>query len=101
DRAGTQLLIKHSSPYVGAQIAVAKADGSGAARELTDTRTAEYKSLSWVAPEIVKVPSTHFDGVIYAKVYRPAAAPAVHPRPAVIFIHGAGYLQNVHLRYPY
>jgi len=100
DRAGNQLLIKHSSPYISAQIAVVKADGSGAVRELTDTRTQEYKSMSWVAPEIVKIPSTHFDGVIYAKIYRPQGTPAAK-RPAVIFIHGAGYLQNVHLRYPY
>jgi dipeptidyl aminopeptidase/acylaminoacyl peptidase len=100
DRAGARLLVKHSSPYISAQIAVANADGSGAVRELTDTRTAEYKSMSWVAPEIVKVPSTHFDGVIFAKIYRPEGAPAAK-RPAVIFIHGAGYLQNVHLRYPY
>jgi len=100
DRAGNQLLIKHSSPYISAQIAVVKADGSGAVRELTDTRTQEYKSMSWVAPEIVKIPSTHFDGVIYAKIYRSQGTPAAK-RPAVIFIHGAGYLQNVHLRYPY
>jgi dipeptidyl aminopeptidase/acylaminoacyl peptidase len=100
DRTGKQLLVKHSSPYISAQIAVIRADGAGAARELTDTRTAEYKALSWVSPEIVKVPSTHFEGVIYAKLYRPAETPAAK-RPAVIFIHGAGYLQNVHLRYPY
>ena len=100
DRTGNQLLIKHSSPYINAQIAVVKADGSGAVRELTDTRTQEYKSMSWVAPEIVKIPSTHFDGMIYARIYRPQATPAAK-RPAVIFIHGAGYLQNVNLRYPY
>jgi dipeptidyl aminopeptidase/acylaminoacyl peptidase len=100
DRTGARLLVKHSSPYMNAQIAVVKADGTGAAHELTDTRMAEYKSMAWIAPEIVKVPSTHFDGVIYAKVYRAQGAP-VAKHPAVIFIHGAGYLQNVHLRYPY
>ena len=100
DRTGGQLLIKHSSPYISAQIAMVKADGSGAVRELTDTRTEEYKSMSWLAPEIVKIPSTHFDGVIYAKIYRPQGTPAAK-RPAVMFIHGAGYLQNVTLRYPY
>jgi dipeptidyl aminopeptidase/acylaminoacyl peptidase len=101
DRRGKDLLVTHSTPYVRAQLAVLKADGSGAARELTDTRTADYKSLSWNEPEIVKIPSTHFRGVIYAKVYRGAAEATPAKRPAVIFIHGAGYLQNVHLRYPY
>jgi len=96
---GKQLLITHSSSYVPAQIAVARADGTGSARELTDTRTAAFKSLSWVKPQIVQVPSTHFDGVIFAKLYRPPADNAKHP--AVVFVHGAGYLQDVHLRYPY
>jgi dipeptidyl aminopeptidase/acylaminoacyl peptidase len=101
DHAGKQLLVSHSSPYVRAQIAVLKADGSDVARDLTDTRTTGYKSISWNEPEIVKIPSTHFNGVIYAKVYRGAAAASSAKHPAVIFIHGAGYLQNVHLRYPY
>jgi dipeptidyl aminopeptidase/acylaminoacyl peptidase len=101
DQRSKDLLVTHSTPYVRAQLAVLKADGSDAARELTDTRTADYKSISWSEPEIVKIPSTHFNGVIYAKVYRGAADTSPARRPAVIFIHGAGYLQNVHLRYPY
>jgi len=101
DRSGKRLLVTHSSSYVRAQIAVLNADGSKLARDLTDTRTADYKSLSWNGPEIVKVPSTHFNGVIYAKLYRNAAAGASAKRPAVIFIHGAGYMQDVHLRFPY
>jgi dipeptidyl aminopeptidase/acylaminoacyl peptidase len=114
DQHGRNLLVTHSTPYMRAQIAVLKADGSGAVRDVTDTGTAAYKAISWNEPEIVRIPSTHADGVIYAKVYRapaPAPAPASAPAPApaaapatrsaVIFIHGAGYLQNVHLRYPY
>ncbi len=100
DESGRRLLITHSSPYVPARIAVLNADGSGAVRDLTDARSALYRSFSWIEPEIIKVPSTHFNGAIYAKVYRGAAAAAAK-HPGVIFIHGAGYLQNVHLRYPY
>jgi dipeptidyl aminopeptidase/acylaminoacyl peptidase len=102
DRSGKQLLLSHSTPYMRTQISVAKADGSGVPRQLTDTRTAEYKSITWIQPEIVKVPSTHFGGVIYAKLYRDVAAgSAGAKKPAVLFIHGAGYLQDVHLRYSY
>ena len=99
--SGKRILATHSTPYVRSQIAVLNADGSDAARELTDTRTADYKYISWIQPEIVKIPSTHIDGVIYAKVYRAPATATPATRPAVIFIHGAGYMQNVHLRYPY
>jgi dipeptidyl aminopeptidase/acylaminoacyl peptidase len=101
DRSGKQLLLTHSTPYMRSQIAVTRADGSGAPRELTDTRTAEYKSMTWIQPEIVKIPSTHFSGVIYAKLYRDAGIAAAVKKPAVLFIHGAGYLQDVHLHYSY
>ena len=101
DRSGKQLLLTHSTPSMRTQISVAKADGSGTPRQLTDTRTAEYKSVTWIQPEIVKVPSTHFSGVIYAKLYRDAGAAISAKKPAVLFIHGAGYLQDVHLRYSY
>jgi len=101
DRSGKQLLLTHSTPYMRTQIALIKADGSGTPHELTDTRTADYKSMTWIAPEIVKIPSTHFGGVIYAKVYRDPAIPAAAKKPAVLFIHGAGYLQDVHLHYSY
>jgi dipeptidyl aminopeptidase/acylaminoacyl peptidase len=101
DRSGKQLLLIHSTPYMRTQVSVTQADGSGAPRQLTDTRSAEYKSMTWIQPEIVKVPSTHFGGVIYAKLYRDAGAAASAKKPAVLFIHGAGYLQDVHLRYSY
>jgi dipeptidyl aminopeptidase/acylaminoacyl peptidase len=101
DRSGKQLLITHSTPYMRAQIAVAKADGSGTPHELTDTRTAEYKAMKWIEPEIVKIPSTHFGGVIYAKLYRDPDSGPAGKKPAVLFIHGAGYLQDVHLHYSY
>jgi len=101
DRSGRQLLLTHSTPYMRTQIAVAKADGSGTPHELTDTRTADYKSMTWIEPEIVKIPSTHFGGVIYAKLYRDPSSNAAAKKPAVLFIHGAGYSQDVHLRYSY
>ncbi len=102
DPGGSRLLVTHSTPYMSAQLAVQRSDGSDAARELTDTRTPEYKSLAWVVPEIVQVPSSHFDGAIYAKLYRnPSAAATTGKHPAVLFVHGAGYLQNVNLKFPY
>jgi len=101
DRSGKQLLLSHSTPYMRTQIAVAKADGSGMPHDLTDTRTAEYKAMIWIEPEIVKIPSTHFGGVIYAKLYRDPSSSASVKKPAVLFVHGAGYLQDVHLHYSY
>lgn len=90
---GKRLLAVHSSAYVPAQLAVIDVDG-GNARELTDTRKPDFRAMAWVEPEFVAIPSTHGAGAIHAKVYAPAAT-ADGTRPAVLFVHGAGYLQDV------
>jgi dipeptidyl aminopeptidase/acylaminoacyl peptidase len=96
---GRSLAVLHSSPYIPSQLATVDVAG-GAPRELTDTRKPAFKAREWVAPKIVPVPSTHGAGTVWAKFYGPADATAAASRPAVIFVHGAGYLQNVHLSYP-
>ena len=98
---GSKLLIAHSSPYVPPQLSIVNADGSGSPRELTDTRTAQYKALRWVQPQYVQVPSSHFKGSIWAKFYAPADYDKSKPHPAVIFVHGAGYLQDVDANWSY
>ena len=39
-------------------------------------------------------------GTVWAKLYRPAQLEAGRKYPVVMFVHGAGYLQNVSDRYP-
>ena len=98
---GRQLAVLHGSPYRFDQLAVVDAAG-GTAKELTHTMKSAYMAHPWIAPKIVEVPSAHGAGVVYAKYYGPAdeaAAPA--SRPAVIFIHGAGYLQDAHSGWSY
>jgi dipeptidyl aminopeptidase/acylaminoacyl peptidase len=92
---GSQLAVLHSAPYLLDQLAVQPAAG-GAPRELTDTMKPAYAAHAWLQPQFVEVPSSHFKGVIHAKYYGPAdEADAPASRPAVIFVHGAGYLQDV------
>ncbi|MFZ1392024.1 MAG: prolyl oligopeptidase family serine peptidase [Dokdonella sp.] len=96
---GSQLALLQSSSYVPAQLGVQPA-GGGESRVLTDTRTAGYKAIAWPNIEIVAVPSTHAKEPIYAKLYKPADFDASRRYPAVLFVHGAGYLQNTELGYP-
>lgn len=61
--------------------------------QITKSTTAEFDSYKWRQPDLVSFKNRYGDDV-YARVY-PAANP--HPnKPAVVFVHGAGYLQNVH-----
>ncbi|QAU24535.1 S9 family peptidase [Dyella sp. M7H15-1] len=90
-----QLAVLHSSAYVLPQLAVQSAQG-GTPRELTHTMKPGFTAHAWIQPKIVEVPSSHGAGVIYAKYYGPAhETDAAASRPAVIFVHGAGYLQDV------
>jgi dipeptidyl aminopeptidase/acylaminoacyl peptidase len=91
----SQLAVVHSSAYVLPQLAVQSAQG-GTPRELTNTMKPGFTAHAWIQPKIVEVPSSHGAGVIYAKYYGPAnETDAASSRPAVIFVHGAGYLQDV------
>ncbi|MES2257720.1 MAG: S9 family peptidase [Pseudomonadota bacterium] len=94
-----KLLVHHSSAYVPPQLVIVPA-GGGAATMLTDTRNAAYKARTWVQPELVAVPSTHGAAPIWSKLYRPATLEAGKKYPVVLFVHGAGYLQNTSKRYP-
>ena len=60
---------------------------------LTKSTTAEFQKYPWREPEIVRFKAN--DGVeVPARIYRPTADR--RNGAAVIFVHGAGYLQNVH-----
>ena len=91
---GSKLAVLHSTPYIPPQLAVVNSDGSDP-RDLTDTRTPQYKAMHWVQPQFVKVPSSHGHFGIWAKYYQPADYDTSHKHPAVLFVHGAGYLQDV------
>lgn len=94
-----RLLVAHSSAYVPTQLSVLDAAG-GTPVALTDTRTPAFKAREWIQPEIVQVPSRHGAGQVWGKYYGPKVMEPGKRYPIVMFVHGAGYLQNVHHRYP-
>jgi dipeptidyl aminopeptidase/acylaminoacyl peptidase len=56
-------------------------------------QTDEFKSYPWKDPEIITFIAR--DGAtVYGRLFKPAN-PDPH-KPAVLFVHGAGYLQNAH-----
>jgi dipeptidyl aminopeptidase/acylaminoacyl peptidase len=59
--------------------------------QITNSLSDEFKSYPWRDPELVTVKAR--DGAdIYARLYKPATPNGA----AVVFVHGAGYLQNAH-----
>ena len=67
------------------------AHANAQALQLTHSTTGKWRQYPWRVPEIVRIPAR--DGAKpYARLYRPDAPNGA----AVIFVHGAGYLQNAH-----
>jgi len=67
---------------------------NGKLEQITNkAQTEEFKSYAWRDPEVITF--TARDGAtVYARLFKPANP---HPnKPAVLFVHGAGYLQNAH-----
>ncbi|MFT3705433.1 MAG: prolyl oligopeptidase family serine peptidase [Agriterribacter sp.] len=57
-----------------------------------------FKSYAWRDPELIQFKAR--DGAnVYARLYKPVTTGTV--KPAIIFVHGAGYLQNAHKWWSY
>ena len=68
-----------------------------AATRVTTRPSKEWTSFKWIEPQLVTYKAR--DGAeVYARLYTPEMVGAKRdPKaPAVIFVHGAGYLQNAH-----
>ena len=62
--------------------------------QLTKMISAEFNSINWVTPEIVHFTSR--DGeYVPAMIYKPTDFSSAKKYPVVVFVHGAGYLQNI------
>jgi dipeptidyl aminopeptidase/acylaminoacyl peptidase len=65
----------------------------GAVTQVTESTSPAFESYDWIDPEVIHF--TAQDGTeVPARLYKPHNPH--HRRPAVIFVHGAGYLHNVH-----
>jgi dipeptidyl aminopeptidase/acylaminoacyl peptidase len=67
------------------------------ATQVTTTPSDEWRAFKWIDPKVITYKAR--DGKdVYARLYTPEMMGAKRdPRkPAVVFVHGAGYLQNAH-----
>lgn len=93
--AGDRAAIVRSTPNRPPELFVMDIGDETSMRRVTVSPTPEWVSFPWIVPEII-----HFDAMdgarVPARVYRPRDLGASPNGAAVVFVHGAGYLQNVH-----
>lgn len=94
---GKVLLFQHSEwnrPNDLYSINVCTDCGANQPRQLTDTVPARFREINWTKPEFIEFAAK--DGkTIKGRVYTPPSFDRNRKYPAVVFVHGAGYLQNV------
>jgi dipeptidyl aminopeptidase/acylaminoacyl peptidase len=66
------------------------------ATQITQSTSKEFDSYAWREPEMVTF-INRFGTTVHARLYQSKNPDKA--KPAVIFVHGAGYLQNVHYRW--
>jgi dipeptidyl aminopeptidase/acylaminoacyl peptidase len=92
------LLIEHSTVAMPPELYVKALKDDATAIRLTHTVSEKFLSMPWTAPSVVAVPSSYQDEPVYSRVYLPKDYDKTADKNrAVMFSHGAGYLQNSHL----
>jgi dipeptidyl aminopeptidase/acylaminoacyl peptidase len=90
---GQEIAFLHSAVDHPPEIYLQKSVPGSQPRQLTRATSAEFHAIEWTVPSVIAVPSTHHSRPIPAKLYLPLGG-AKPGGPAVVFVHGAGYLQN-------
>ncbi|MBL4940819.1 MAG: S9 family peptidase [Colwellia sp.] len=98
----SKLLIEHSSLVMPPELYVKSLSSNVKAKQITHTVSEQFKAMPWTAPSIVAIASSNQKEPIYSRVYLPKntvqnTGKTTEKNRAVMFTHGAGYLQNSHL----
>jgi dipeptidyl aminopeptidase/acylaminoacyl peptidase len=87
------LLVRYSYKNKPWELYWASNKKASSLEQITVSTTKEFESYQWRTPEVITFKAQ--DGTsVYARLYKPSTSQA--NKAAVIFVHGAGYLQNAH-----
>ena len=87
------LLVRYSYKNKPWELYVAANKKNTAISQITSSTTENFKSYKWREPEVITFKAQ--DGTdVYARLYKPETSTA--NKAAILFVHGAGYLQNAH-----
>ncbi|OUD35189.1 prolyl oligopeptidase family serine peptidase [Flavobacterium sp. FPG59] len=89
----SSLLVRYSYKNKPWELYVASNKTNTSLKQITASLTESFKAYSWREPEVITFKAQ--DGTtVHARLYKPQQANA--NKAAILFVHGAGYLQNAH-----
>lgn len=92
----SKIALAHSNSNTPEELYIVSNKPGAIMKKLTDSTTPDFKALHLLQPQIITFSDA--DGnLIYGDLYLPAQAEG--KRPAILFIHGGGYLQAVYNRW--
>ncbi|WP_291105083.1 MULTISPECIES: S9 family peptidase [unclassified Flavobacterium] len=87
------LLVRYSYKNKPWELYIADNKKNTTLRQITFSTTENFKAYPWRAPEVITFKAQ--DGtMVYARLYQPQTTYA--NKAAILFVHGAGYLQDAH-----
>jgi dipeptidyl aminopeptidase/acylaminoacyl peptidase len=87
------LLVRYSYKNKPWELFIVENKKSTTLRQITNSTTEAFKAYAWRTPEVITFKAQ--DGtLVHARLYKPQKDKA--NKAAIIFVHGAGYLQNAH-----
>lgn len=87
----TRIAVRYSDSRSPWELYLLRNAPGSAYEQVTRSQTDEFKSYPWREAKVVTIRASD-GGDIYARVYEPRKSNG----KAVVFVHGAGYLQNAH-----
>ncbi|UKN02991.1 prolyl oligopeptidase family serine peptidase [Paracrocinitomix mangrovi] len=88
-----QLAIRYSYKNKPWEMYISNLEKDAQKQSFTKSTTAEFDNYKWREPEIITFKAK--DGTtVYARLYKPTEQ--LKNQAGIIFVHGAGYLQNAH-----
>ncbi|MDN3674332.1 prolyl oligopeptidase family serine peptidase [Flavobacterium branchiarum] len=87
------LLVRYSYKNKPWELYIGENKKNTALQQITSSTTEEFKKYQWREPEVITYKAQ--DGTtVYARLYTPKTEKK--NQAAILFVHGAGYLQNAH-----
>ncbi len=87
------LLVRYSYKNLPWDLYISELKPNPTLTRITESRSKEFIAYNWKSPEVISFKASDNENV-YARIYEPELK--IKNGAAILFVHGAGYLQNAH-----